>query len=67
MLFMVVLLSVRRRPPHTLIAFGAITVPLAIKAQVVPNHRHSAFDASVFVSSYFHNYSSLPARVFDTG
>jgi hypothetical protein len=59
MLFMVVLLSVRRRPPHTLIAFGTITIVLAIKAQVVSNHRHFTLDASVFVSSHSHFISSF--------
>lgn len=63
MLFMVVLLSARRRPPHTLIAFGTITIVLAIKAQVVSDDRHSAFDASVFVSSHFiSSFSPGPLR-----
>jgi hypothetical protein len=48
-----------RRPPYTLVAFGAITIALAIKAQVVSNHRHFTFDASVFVSSHSHFISSF--------
>ena len=65
MLFMVVLLSVRRRPPHTLIAFGTITIVLAIKAQVVSDYGCTALDANVFVSSsHFTLFPPFPPAPF---